>query len=131
MLFRTWRLRGLVTSAKPSGSTENSHLITFVTQNDYHQLTTLPSSSGLANDMNLCVNIPSLQSVVQSSSATGIGSQLANVNRQIYAQAARKPRIVGSKSIDQSSIKVSIKPRECHIYLDNLDLGNTSDMNKS
>ena len=90
---------GLVALAKPSGSTQNSR---FITQNS-NQLTNLPSSSGLANDTNLRVNIPSLQSAVQSSSVVGTGSQLANINRPSYAQAARKPPIVGSKSNYQSS----------------------------
>ena len=69
---------GLVAAAKPFGSTRNSR---FITQNGNHLLINLPSSSGLANDTIFCVNIPSLQSAVQSSFAVGTGSQLANVNR--------------------------------------------------
>ena len=111
-------------SVKPSGSTQNSHPITPIGN---HQLTNLPSSSGSANDTNLRVNIPSLQSAAQSFSAASTDSQLANVNRPSYAQAACKPPVVGSKPIGQSSIKASTKPREFHIHLGNLDFGTTSD----
>ena len=48
----------------------------------------------LANDVNLRVNIPSLQSAVKSSPTAGTSSQLANVNRTSYAEAARKPPII-------------------------------------
>ena len=116
---------GLVATAKPTGLAQN---LRPTTQNGNHQLTNLPSSSGLASDTNLRVKIPPLQSAVQSSSAAGTISQPANFNRPSYAQAARKPPIVESKSIDQSPIKASTKPREFHIHLGNLDLATTSDM---
>ncbi len=61
---------GLVASTKPFGSTQNGN----------HQSKNLPSSSGLANHLNHCVNIPSLQLAVQISSAAGTDSQLASVN---------------------------------------------------
>ena len=100
-------------SAKPTGLAQN---LSPTTQNGNHKLTNLPSSSGLANDTNLHVKILPLQSAVQSSSAAGTISQPASVNRPSYAQAARKPSIVESKSIDQSSVKASTKPREFHTY---------------
>ena len=104
---------GLVATTKPTGLAQN---LRPTTQNGNHQLTNSPSSSGLANDTNLRVKISPLQLADQSSSAAGTFSQPASVNRPSYAQAACKPPIVRSKSIDQSFIKVSTKPREFHIH---------------
>jgi hypothetical protein len=86
-------------------------------------------SSEMANDVSLRVNIPQQPTIGSSTLLSAAPTAPLNGagNRMSYAQMTRKPPVVGSKTLENSTIKASSKPRELHVYVGNLDLGTTSD----
>ncbi len=117
---------GLVASSKAANFSKNSSFGNLGTQNFSRQpnISAGTGGNGMAGDTNLRVAIPQSQASGQgnpsaSSAAPSGGSRLS------YAKVARKPPVVGSKAVQQSSMKASSKPREFHIHLGNLELDTT------
>ncbi len=75
----------------------------------------LDRSAGMKNDTNLRVGLPAV-----SSSQTGFQNK----------HLGRRPLVVGSKRLDQSTLRASQKPKEFHLHVGNLDLNTTEDQVK-
>ena len=107
---------GLVSSAKSNISQQGTQLRnqgSFWKSSNASGMNLKPQSVGMTNDANLCVNI-SQTSAANTTLFSAAPSTVQDSNvggRSSYAQAARKPPVVGSKVSDHSSIKASSKPR--------------------
>jgi hypothetical protein len=78
--------------------------------------------AGMANDVDLRVSVsPSLAAVRNETGPSSTGERGAG-GRPTYANAARKPPVIGSKAGGPLTIKASARPREFHIHVGNLDL---------